>query len=442
MCIAPGKWRSPGYWSCQEAFRGKCRSGKSGYVLKQECCCGKRWRRDFIHHGRQRCCRCSKRSVLALNKYRRWCEACFFKYLRFILFLPAVLVIYYLTPAKVKIWYCFWQASFLFVGSQNTVSCCSFFCCSRLYGWKMHREYQRQKSVSVLLIQQTDPENKGGHDRLVVGVLRQWHWDCLVFLNIWIFQKIGLSVHMFRWCDRTSGRHQFYVSDHQLLCGCFTGERLRQNTILLIYGICDDVSTVDRRTVRFQSVELKHREDHMGKTGKVRQGSSVASVKGFDKQIPYRLSRHCKIYQKQQQKRNQPWQQESVRKARSAHWVTGCLPRVYVTALWFLRLQWYGDRTRKNIRFYVPREFRYPFISKVSRSSGADGTWRWADGSWLLYNPLGGNRVSVLRWCFNMLLSGCSVVCGTVQDEFCAVGIVFGVFLSARNDRKNGKKDL
>lgn len=40
--------------------------------------------------------------------------------------------------------------------------------------------------------------------------------------------------------------------------------------------------------VRFQSVqaELKHREITWEKTGKVRQGSSVVSVKGFDRRFP------------------------------------------------------------------------------------------------------------------------------------------------------------
>lgn len=74
-------------------------------------------------------------------------------------FLPAVLVIYYLAPAKVKNLILF-LASFVFYlwGSQNTV-CCSFFLLQPAIWVEDASNIRGRRSVSVLLILQTDPEN-------------------------------------------------------------------------------------------------------------------------------------------------------------------------------------------------------------------------------------------------------------------------------------------
>ena len=78
-------------------------------------------------------------------------------------FLPAVLVIYYLTPAKVKNLILF-LASFVFYlwGLQSAI-------------WVEDASNIRdRRSVSVLLIRQTDPENtKVDMTGLWSGVLRQ-----------------------------------------------------------------------------------------------------------------------------------------------------------------------------------------------------------------------------------------------------------------------------
>ena len=65
----------------------------------------------------------------------------------------------------------------------------------------------------------------------------------------------------------------------------------------------------------------------------------------------------------------------------------------------------------KILGFTFPENFRYPFISKSISEFWR--RWHMTLGGWFrdyLYIPLGGNRVSVLRWCFNMfvvwLLSG------------------------------------
>ena len=94
--------------------------------------------------------------------------------------------------------------------------------------------------MSVLLILQTDPENtRVDMTKLVVGIFTAMTLGLLVFFKYMDFLADSVNRDSRYTCsdgaDRTSGRHQFlHVSDHQLLCGCLPGERLRQNTILLI----------------------------------------------------------------------------------------------------------------------------------------------------------------------------------------------------------------
>ena len=94
----------------------------------------------------------------------------------------------------------------------------------------------------------------------------------------------------------------------------------------------------------------------------------------------------------------------------------------------------------KILGFTFPENFRYPFISKSISEFWR--RWHMTLGGWFrdyLYIPLGGNRVSVLRWCFNMfvvwLLSGLWHGAGW---NFALWGLYFGVFLSA--EKLIGKK--
>ena len=87
----------------------------------------------------------------------------------------------------------------------------------------------------------------------------------------------------------------------------------------------------------------------------------------------------------------------------------------------------------KILGFTFPENFRYPFISKSISEFWR--RWHMTLGGWFrdyLYIPLGGNRVSVLRWCFNMfvvwLLSGLWHGAGWNSALW---GLYFGVFLSA-----------
>ena len=104
--------------------------------------CGKRWRRDFIHHGRQRCCRCSKRSVFSVKKINTegGAKLAFFKYYVFILFFTGgISDLLSDTGKSEKSDTVSGKLRFLFVGGAKIQCAAPFFCCSRLYGWKMYR---------------------------------------------------------------------------------------------------------------------------------------------------------------------------------------------------------------------------------------------------------------------------------------------------------------
>ena len=76
-------------------------------------------------------------------------------------FLPAVLVIYYLTPAKVKKFDTVSGKLRFFIcgGSQKYSVLLLFFCYSRSIWVEDASNIRDRRSVSVLLIRQTDPEN-------------------------------------------------------------------------------------------------------------------------------------------------------------------------------------------------------------------------------------------------------------------------------------------
>ena len=112
----------PAKWICGEAER----------------CCGKRWRRDFIHHGRQRCCRCSKRSVFSVKKINTegGAKLAFFKYYVFILFFTGgISDLLSGTGKSEKSDTVSGKLRFLFVGGAKIQCAAPFFCYSRLYGF-------------------------------------------------------------------------------------------------------------------------------------------------------------------------------------------------------------------------------------------------------------------------------------------------------------------
>ena len=105
---------------------------------------------------------------------------------------------------------------------------CSFFLLQSAIWVEDASNIRDRRSVSVLLIRQTDPKIKGGHDRLVVGSFTAMTLGLLVFFKYMDFLADSVNRDYRYTCsdgaDRTSGRHQFlHVSDHQLLCGCLPG---------------------------------------------------------------------------------------------------------------------------------------------------------------------------------------------------------------------------
>ena len=102
----------------------------------------------------------------------------------------------------------------------------------------------------------------------------------------------------------------------------------------------------------------------------------------------------------------------------------------------------------RMLGFTFPENFQYPFISKSISEFWR--RWHMTLGGWFrdyLYIPLGGNRVGVPRWCLNMfivwLFSGLWHGAGW---NFALWGLYFGVFLSAEKllgkqiGKRTGKK--
>lgn len=89
-------------------------------------------------------------------------------------FLPAVLVIYYLTPAKVKNLILFLASFVFYLWGEPKYSVLLLFSVAVGYMGGRCIEYRDRRSVSVLLIRQTDPENtKVDMTGLWSGVSRQ-----------------------------------------------------------------------------------------------------------------------------------------------------------------------------------------------------------------------------------------------------------------------------
>ncbi len=99
-------------------------------------------------------------------------------------FLPAVLVIYYLTPAKVKNLILFLASFVFYLWGEPKYSVLLLFSVAVGYMGGRCIEYQRQKKCVCA----ADPADrsgkyKGGHDRLVVGIFTAMTLGLLVFFK-------------------------------------------------------------------------------------------------------------------------------------------------------------------------------------------------------------------------------------------------------------------
>ena len=154
-------------------------------------------------------------------------------------FLPAVLVIYYLTPAKGKNLILFLASFVFYLWGEPKYSVLLLFSVTAGYMGGRCIEYQRQKKcVSAADPADRSGKYKGGHDRLVVGIFTAMTLGLLVFFKYMDFLADSVNrilVHMFRWCrSYFRSASVFTRFRSSVIMWMFTGERLRQNTILLI----------------------------------------------------------------------------------------------------------------------------------------------------------------------------------------------------------------
>ena len=361
-------------------------------------------------------------------------------------FLPAVLVIYYLAPAKVKNLILFLASFVFYLWGEPKYSVLLLFSVTAGYMGGRCIEYQRQKKCVCA----ADPADrsgkyKGGHDRLVVGIFTAMTLGLLVFFKymdfladsvnrilgthvpmVQIALPVGISFYTFQIIS-------YYVD-------VYRGEvAAEHNFVDFAAYVTMFPQLIAGPIVRFQSVqaELKHREITWEKTG---EGAARFAC-GLCKKVLIADSLAPLVSALQNISETAAKTEVVVTTGIRAEGAGIGTLGYWVLALAFM-LQLYYDFSGysdmaiglgKILGFTFPENFRYPFISKSISEFWR--RWHMTLGGWFrdyLYIPLGGNRVSVLRWCFNMfvvwLLSGLWHGAGW---NFALWGLYFGVFLSA-----------
>lgn len=361
-------------------------------------------------------------------------------------FLPAVLVIYYLAQAKVKNLILFLASFVFYLWGEPKYSVLLLFSVTAGYMGGRCIEYQRQKKCVCA----ADPADrsgkyKGGHDRLVVGIFTAMTLGLLVFFKymdfladsvnrilgthvpmVQIALPVGISFYTFQIIS-------YYVD-------VYRGEvAAEHNFVDFAAYVTMFPQLIAGPIVRFQSVqaELKHREITWEKTGE----GAARFVCGLCKKVLIADSLALLVSALQNISETAAKTEAVVTTGIRAEGAGIGTLGYWVLALAFM-LQLYYDFSGysdmaiglgKILGFTFPENFRYPFISKSISEFWR--RWHMTLGGWFrdyLYIPLGGNRVSVLRWCFNMfvvwLLSGLWHGAGW---NFALWGLYFGVFLSA-----------
>ena len=339
-------------------------------------------------------------------------------------FLPAVLVIYYLTPAKVKNLILFLASFVFYLWGEPKYSVLLLFSVTAGYIGGRCIEYQRQKKCVCA----ADPADrsgkyKGRHDRLVVGIFTAMTLGLLVFFKymdfladsvnrilgthvpmVQIALPVGISFYTFQIIS-------YYVD-------VYRGEvAAEHNFVDFAAYVTMFPQLIAGPIVRFQSVqaELKHREITWEKTGE----GAARFVCGLCKKVLIADSLAPLVSTLQNISETAAKTEAVVTTGIRAEGAGIGTLGYWVLALAFM-LQLYYDFSGysdmaiglgKILGFTFPENFRYPFISKSISEFWR--RWHMTLGGWFrdyLYIPLGGNRVSVLRWCFNMfviwLLSG------------------------------------
>ena len=371
-------------------------------------------------------------------------------------FLPAVLVIYYLAPAKVKNLILFLASFVFYLWGEPKYSVLLLFSVTAGYMGGRCIEYQRQKKcVSAADPADRSGKYKGGHDRLVVGIFTAMTLGLLVFFKymdfladsvnrilgthvpmVQIALPVGISFYTFQIIS-------YYVD-------VYRGEvAAEHNFVDFAAYVTMFPQLIAGPIVRFQSVqaELKHREITWEKNG----DGAARFVCGLCKKVLIADSLATFVQTLQNISETAAKTEAVVTTGIRAEGAGIGTLGYWVLALAFM-LQLYYDFSGysdmaiglgKILGFTFPENFRYPLSQKYLGvlAQMAHDAGRLVPR--LPLYPLGGNRVSVLRWCFNMfvvwLLSGLWHGAGW---NFALWGLYFGVFLSAEKlIEKNGKKD-
>ena len=361
-------------------------------------------------------------------------------------FLPAVLVIYYLTPAKGKNLILFLASFVFYLWGEPKYSVLLLFSVAVGYMGGRCIEYQRQKKqVGVSDSENMHGKYGRGYDRLAVGIFTAMILGLLVFFKymdfltdsvnmifdtnvsmVQITLPVGISFYTFQIIS-------YYVD-------VYRGEvAAEHNVIDFAAYVTMFPQLIAGPIVRFQSVqaELKHREITWEKIGdgaarfvcglckKVLIADSLASLVSV-------LEKISETTVKTETVVKTGMRVEGAGIGTLGYWV---LALVFMLQLYY-DFSGYSDMAiglGKMLGFTFPENFQYPFISKSISEFWR--RWHMTLGGWFrdyLYIPLGGNRVSVPRWCFNMfvvwLLSGLWHGAGW---NFALWGLYFGVFLIA-----------
>lgn len=336
-------------------------------------------------------------------------------------FLPAVLVIYYLTPAKGKNLILFLASFVFYLWGEPKYSVLLLFSVTAGYMGGRCIEYQRQRKEAAFFI------------AITLGLLVFFKYmDFLMESVNMIFGThapmmqialpIGISFYTFQIIS-------YYVD-------IYRGEvQAERNFIDFAAYVTMFPQLIAGPIVRFQTVqaELKHRKITWENIG----NGAACFVCGLCKKVLIADSLGMLVAELE----------KIAGIGTVGYWV---LAITFMLQLYY-DFSGYSDMAiglGRMLGFTFPENFQYPFISKSISEFWR--RWHMTLGGWFrdyLYIPLGGNRVGVPRWCLNMfivwLFSGLWHGAGW---NFALWGLYFGVFLSAEKllgkqiGKRTGKK--
>lgn len=361
-------------------------------------------------------------------------------------FLPAVLVIYYLAPAKVKNLILFLASFVFYLWGEPKYSALLLFSVAVGYMGGRCIEYQRQKKCVCA----ADPADrsgkyKGGHDRLVVGIFTAMTLGLLVFFKymdfladsvnrilgthvpmVQIALPVGISFYTFQIIS-------YYVD-------VYRGEvAAEHNFVDFAAYVTMFPQLIAGPIVRFQSVqaELKHRDITWEKTGegaarfvcglckKVLIADSLASLVSALQNISETAAKTEAVV-------TTGIRAEGAGIGTLGYWV---LALAFVLQLYY-DFSGYSDMAiglGKMLGFTFPENFRYPFISKSISEFWR--RWHMTLGGWFrdyVYIPLGGNRVPRLLYIRNIFVVwALTGLWHGAAWNFVVWGLLFGVLLTA-----------